>query len=431
MLNSIERTSLKYAYRILWFIGPLAFLNQCIRIENASFLDGFSIPAFPFKGVDFKIVHNWAVALSKGIHQYLALPNNYPPFVSFAFLPLSKLSPDKAYNIYTFILLLSFLGMIWFSQLENLIDRDRSNIGTLKERFTFAFLVFTTLISTYPILFALERGNSDLVSGFFSALTLYLITQRKFKWSILTLTTAIHIKIYPIILGPLLLLRAGWKAAFQLAVLTLAAFFIVGPSAAKNFFSFIYISQTSPYVWKGNHSLKSCLEMIPSLSPESRKTITLTFFILAGLIFIGAFIRIWILKCLKKRTGLSEKASGFSGMELGFIGMAFQFMSLIPGESHDYKLGIQLIPYLMILSRDKDALGLSKNAHILFNIVLSIAMALLFMTPSTQLLAKMPLFVIKTPWIVVLFILYGFISFRSPSQVSGREPLFSAIQTQT
>ena len=89
--------------------------------------------------------------------------------------------------------------------------------------------------------------------------------------------------------------------------------------------------------------------------------------------------------------------------------MAFQLMSLLPSTSHDYKLPIHIIPFLLMISRNKADFTAPPWLVYLLMAVLSASMAFIFV----------PFFLIKTFGLLAGFIVYAIFTFFSVPRRAG------------
>jgi len=107
-----------------------------------------------------------------------------------------------------------------------------------------------------------------------------------------------------------------------------------------------------------------------------------------------------------------------SGAEVGLVGMAFAIMGLLPIISHDYKLVIQAVPLLLLMTRSSETLFASPGEAYAMAALASVATALMFIPSYVPLpLAWLgsdygELLRVKTPWLLTAFIAYAHLAFR-------------------
>jgi hypothetical protein len=192
------------------------------------------IMAFIFYQMDFRSFYIAGKAISLGLDPYL---NNellglidscelrsvsrfiYPPLSAFIFYPLSILNFQFAKIIWSLLILFSFYKIL--------------DIFKFKK----PFLIFLT----FPVLFALERGQIDLI------ICLLIITSFKsknFYVSLLFLFLATVLKLFPVLLLPLFLFK--WRNLFTkkkflfIGFLSLCALFLPSLYLNLNYLKFFF-----------------------------------------------------------------------------------------------------------------------------------------------------------------------------------------------
>lgn len=204
------------------------------------------------------------------------------------------------------------------------------------------------IFNTYPVLFAIERGNTDIIAGVLIAAFLRAIKKELPLWSGAFIALAINIKVYPAILLPIFLSRFGLLKTLVVTVLTGGGFFVLGPTPLKGFHQSVLRLQNYPGAWQGNHSLKSWahwqLGYFFNFSPETISQVQVLLIV----------VYLTFLAYLLIRFKGIRKGRCFEG---ALLGMAFPLMSLIPGTSHDYRLPIYLIPLIYSLGAQHETEG--------------------------------------------------------------------------
>ena len=240
----------------------------------------------------------------------------YPIIGAYFFIPLSFFSIALAYKLWIIIsLILLLLSIIYLVQI-----------------FPSKLLVFTTLVTisflSYPLLFALERGISDIIILFLLCIAFYYQVKGRNDWiTALTISMSILIKLYPGIFLLYFVIRRKWglvkKILLFLFILTFSTFNL---GLLKDSFTSIQNFSTKPTIWIGNHSLISFL----SLNRWSETfLLPVSFFIIlsmTGTTFYFAY---------KRR----QKDNLFDFLEWG---ICFILMTIIPSVSHDYNLILQI-----------------------------------------------------------------------------------------
>ncbi|HBW21958.1 MAG: hypothetical protein A2X28_01830 [Elusimicrobia bacterium GWA2_56_46] len=395
---SLKDLSLFRLGAFIWLIGTLLGYYFYRTGGKEFYKEGYSLPLMLPMGIDFNAVYSYGIALRESISAYLNASSIYPPFVTVALLPLTLFPPAAAYHIYVVFLTIALFCMIYACLAEN---ESLSAVDLV-----FQALVITLFLSfSYPVNFALERGNSDLLAGAFAALSLFAMTRGWFFFSIITLTAGTQFKIYPVILCALLFKRFGYRSIIWFLAANAAAFLILGVPAFLQFAASLSALAGVPSLWEGNHSLYA---YVARLEKEG--------FIPAGnlgparnfsyLIFFGMFCFAWLKSWLTDKERSLTMGGGpryFSGSEIGLIGMGFCLMSLIPSVSYDYKLAIQVVPFLILLARSESQLF---DSAVRARVVAALAAALMALT----LLPRNLVARVKTPWLILLFLLYFYLA---------------------
>lgn len=143
---------------------------------------------------------------------------------------------------------------------------------------TWALPVSLACFSSYPFLFSLERGNSDLLCSALMMGVGWRILRREqsseegLRWdflSILLLTIATQPKVYPAIISALWLVpQLGSRSARLLhfgawSVLNFLLLFVLGFDTLQAAWTHLtHASIETLYVWPGNHSIRSFFETL-------------------------------------------------------------------------------------------------------------------------------------------------------------------------
>ena len=245
---SLKDLSLFRLGAFIWLIGTLLGYYFYRTGGKEFYKEGYSLPLMLPMGIDFNAVYSYGIALRESISAYLNASSIYPPFVTVALLPLTLFPPAAAYHIYVVFLTIALFCMIYACLAEN---ESLSAVDLV-----FQALVITLFLSfSYPVNFALERGNSDLLAGAFAALSLFAMTRGWFFFSIITLTAGTQFKIYPVILCALLFKRFGYRSIIWFLAANAAAFLILGVPAFLQFAASLSALAGVPSLWEGNHSL--------------------------------------------------------------------------------------------------------------------------------------------------------------------------------
>jgi hypothetical protein len=130
--------------------------------------------------------------VSRDLNPYLGVrASNYYPVANVIFYLFSMMSgPGHATRLFLVYSFLVALALAWFSFAYLKTD-------SIWERLTRTF-VFTFM--TYPVLFALDRGNIEILLLFLVFLFVYFFQRRRFLMSSVFLALAVTMKLYPLFL---------------------------------------------------------------------------------------------------------------------------------------------------------------------------------------------------------------------------------------
>ncbi len=396
-------------------------LSHYFRVKSGPFQQGFGVPVFPgVAGLDFLQVYSWDESLLAGDR----FSSDYTPFVLVAQLPFTLLPPRLAYILFSLVLVFSLLGSVSACLAERGLFRRRDwALGSL--------LVASLFYHTYPTLFAIERGNSDLIAAVGAAVGLLMLSRHRPVAALAGLTLAAQYKVYPIILAIMLPLRKAWPWLPLFVVLNGALLLILGPTGLEWFARSLAHVLRNPRTPTVNHSLASFAVQLAKggyLTDAWRDPAVR----IASGVLVAILAVAWLR--LARRAGRLGRASlradgrrgPFTVVEIGVIGMAFQLMSLIPTTSHDYQLVVQIVPFLLLLTRPKAEFPLPGWLVRVVIIGIAVSMAYLF---------AYPLKLIKTPGLLVAYVAYGVLAFarvdRLPAHaVPGSGPGGSPVEPE-
>ncbi len=358
------------------------------RVSKEVFREGFgSNFIWPISGIDFNCLYMISFKIRNG---ELAL-GDYPPLTGIAFIPFTYLSQHLAYVVFTYILVVLLFLTVFLCLREN-------KTFETKEMGLFIALLCTGLFyHTYPVLFALERGQTEILFGFFMIAGLFAISRNFRKTAVVALTLATQYKVYPVILGSILFIRYRWKILAAFIGLNVLMLFIRGRDVGVGYIEMLRNKIHEPAPWPGNHCLQSFVcELIrfKKISPDLEVPVTVALTCVVILIFMLTFL--WVV--FKRKPPVP---STLSVVEAGLIGMAFQLMSFLPSTGHDYKLPIHIIPFLLMISRNKADFTIPKEIVYVLMAALAASMAFMFV----------PFFLIKTFGVMASFIIYAIFAF--------------------
>jgi len=227
----------------------------------------------------------------------------------------------------------------------------------------FDVIVFSLL--SYPFLFAISRGNFEILVFFFLYLFSYYLSKKNFILSAVVLSIAISIKLFPVVFLIVFLSFKKFKAVIYACLLTLflnlTSLLIIAKTLSKNIYTIVrdYLSNYSGFYIKEQvidnrglvfgHSLYGLLKLCifyfhksTSITDITLKKVTSLFNIytrieIAIFVFFSAYI-VFIEKELWKKVTLLVIS-----------------MNLLPYVSADYKLINFFVPlYLFINKKERN-----------------------------------------------------------------------------
>jgi len=245
------------------------------------------------------------------------------------------------------------------------------------------------------------------------------------------LTVATQIKVYPAVIAVILLVRLGWRPLIGYVVANLALLFVLGVSGFDNFVTLLAKISGSPYIWPGNHSLHAFVNYLAQnglIPTESESLVRLGCYAGILLLFSAAAVKyVYVMMKLKSAAVTDHRRKTFSPIELGIIGMSFSMMSLLPSVSHDYKLSIQIVPFLLLLNGLSDD-SFGRRVEVLTLIaILATCVAYLFIPRYVPFGLYLPdpasrdLIQSKTPGVIVAFACYLYLTVRGGVAMEERE----------
>lgn len=299
----------------------------------------------PF-GIDYNAVYNDARGALHDFGNYV--PGNiiYPPFNAVLNIPTALFPYNIAYTLQ--IILLYLINIIVVFMIVNIsfaiiLPSFRVSQSDEKNYFSLLKIIIIVLFSflqvmSYGFLFSIERGNCDIYALFFCILALWQMIKRPSNiWmQCLFISIAVHIKLYPVILMPLLLWLHRRKSILPLITINIFLLFILGPKVGFNFIKGMISFSQEPYVWIGNHSAFSyVMQTSSSIFSNEQRNIIYTYFP----------IILWCISII----ALFKRGLNSTNILLYFLASIF-LMSILPTTSHDYKLVIQIFPILALSS---------------------------------------------------------------------------------
>lgn len=314
------------------------------------------IPAYPPAGNDFRVGYYWPAHYLIESH-FTSIgpdgtyPSNYPPLVALSALPYALFNMTTAYAIHVVILILLNLACLFMAVLllkHFLLDKLGLSGFTVNIVSVVLFsLTAVYIFSSYFFLYSMERGNTDIIVMFYCMLALWVLIKRPdLIWlQVILLSAAVHFKIYPIVLFPLLLFKHGRKLILPAILANLAFLLCLGPNMAWSFIQSMSsggegVGIGNAWASAGNHAAYS---FSVGLDKSSGEYLSGTFFVIWAITFLVPLI-IWGITII----AITIKKFTLQNAVLYFI-VSVPLMSLLSTVSIDYKLVIFGVVIILLL----------------------------------------------------------------------------------
>jgi len=327
------------------FVGfSIFFLNHySVRLEG---IQGQWTPlkncaSFPSLGCDFESIRVCALRFRSGISPFEVNLNYYPPFATlfsilFTFIPLKI-----GFQIHTFLSFLAHIASVFYifkiTQTTLLIQSPEDRRNTLPFWLILTCVITFLSLSGAPFEFNIAVGNLDHFPILLMILSTCLLMrhEKSFWLPTLFLSLAIHLKLYPAILLPILLWKYGKKIILPLIVINSGLLFCLGYQNALQFIHNVAIvtSWNLPQVYN-NSAFAFGSRWANLLGQKPGPFVTLATFVP---------LSIWgILAYQIFRRGYSQLNVFF------YLILSVPLMCFIPAISKDYKL-VLLTPFILAM----------------------------------------------------------------------------------
>lgn len=324
--------------RHVFFFGLALFAISFIGYSHAyrvhttpEYRDDFHIPRYPQPGLDFGLAMHWVQEIAAG-HVSNVM---FPPAALVAYVPFNQFAYPGNYFFHTFLLLLALSLAVYFSLIESRILRGKMS-------FLFTAAVMAVIYNTAWFQLELERGNSNSFVSLLCAAGLLAVSRGRPMLATLLFSAATQYRIYPAILMAFVFLRGGIRPMIVYFVINTAALFALGVANLKEFIRNILYWQNRVMEYEYCHSLATAGYLF-HFAPYVK-----FLKILMIVLFFACALVVWLAR--RRDSGAPWRAP-FTVAEAGLIGVSFQLMDLLPNVSWDYKLGIQTIPFLILITR--------------------------------------------------------------------------------
>ena len=204
--------------KLIVFIGIVGFISAVIYHYVLGFYLNFPWPynSFLFTPADkfMDFYHAWIMGrdILAGSNPYVnGFPFVYFPFAAFAILPFSF------GNWYTGLIIFSLLIIAVFGWFLYQAIKGFENYNLLEK----AGCIILLAITSYPLLFVLDRGNVEGLFFIFLCFFIYFYQKGRFLLSIIPLSLAICMKLYPLVFIVLLISDKRYKETIFCVLLSL------------------------------------------------------------------------------------------------------------------------------------------------------------------------------------------------------------------
>lgn len=159
--------------------------------------------------IDFQVYLTAVRSVEKHTNPYVssntAMSFLYPPGSLFFFLPFGLLDSVVAGTAMSMLSIICFFGSVYLC-----FKVFRSTFSIVEW-----LLVSSLLLQTFPVKFTLAMGQINIIILFFCTASLFLYSKHMKLFSGISLGIAAVLKIYPLILIPLFILKKEWKLLFS------------------------------------------------------------------------------------------------------------------------------------------------------------------------------------------------------------------------
>jgi len=298
-------------------------------------------------GLTISFSRSWLIAKQTPyVGQCTGQKNLYPPFATICFVPLLFASFPVAYRIVALATILAYC--ILTLVLSHSMTRRNRNLPVL-------VLVFATGLFSYGFHFELERGQFNVIAIVLCFLGIYIYHyhHRLRHWAYLAFVVSVQLKVYPGIFILMFVKNwADWRRNLRrlgiLSAFNVLSLFVLGPATCVEFLKEIGEGSAHPYVWTGNHSIKSFVTLLSTRAGDAgMPDVQLWMAAHAGIVEVSLLSLVAFCVFLVIVIAYWRRKMGFDPYLLVVCTIASM---LIPSISHDYKLPILAAPFGIALS---------------------------------------------------------------------------------
>jgi hypothetical protein len=262
----------------------------------------------------------------------------YPPVAAYLFVPLAVLPDRASLKLWSVIQIVLIL-------LPVVVLLRGEGCG-----WPITAAAALVVLSSYPVLFALERGNFDSLAMFFCLLGLWLWTRNRNGYLVgLCLAVAATLKLYPLAVIGYFVLKREWRVVGAAVVISVLLLLLTsgqgGSDNLGNYFRVVQdLNNSSTDLFIGNHSMRVFLTRattyIMPLTPE-RMLAVFTFSRVVNFLIL-AIISAYVLMTKTKDRRLCREE----------VCLFILWMTMVPAISYDYRLVLLVfvLPIFAILA---------------------------------------------------------------------------------
>ena len=383
---------------LLFFVYPVFFSAQVMQFFRY-------VPIIDPIGIDLAQMlsysESWFVAKQTPYIGY----NLYPPLASALFTPLLIVEYSWAYKIVTVVNVFCYVMMTLVSPLY--ISKKRRVSALL-------MLIFITGLFSYGFQFELERGQFNVIAVFicFLSIWIYHYQNRYCYLAYVLFTISVQLKVFPLVF--VVMFISDWqdwgnniKRILALVTGNFALFFVLGLDVFVGFTKAIIAQTVNPYIWVGNHSVRSFVSQNGSAWLNEY----------SGLVQLALLVVIAVCIFLVMLQAYRQKHRDLNP----FLLLACTVGALlIPSVSHDYKLSILAAPVAIFFSNNKFWKRYDGSYLLITSIVLSLIFSAAYSSTLFSFTNKPPIVANNFPALFTILLTVTFLSLVYTSNFKER-----------
>ena len=285
-------------------------------------------------GVDYRDFYQASLQILRGGSPYAVDRYVTPPLFALANIPFALLGFEAARAL--FMLLIPLTVLVSYLLIYLAVKETQ-----LEEGHWFAFGGMIVILFSYPLYFLFERGNIDGVVLFFMCLSLCVMPRHPWLGG-LFLASAIHFKLYPILLLIPLFLSGRWKSILWTSTWILVLVVITLPYWTD--FVTLLPRRSNSFQLFENGSLVNTVLFIGMVFSHffDKDNLLWTYVPLYSAILYGLFISVLVLSDYQLSRNVSSKQWLANAL------LYFPFMVALPKSVYHYEF-VVLLPLVPVL----------------------------------------------------------------------------------